>query len=270
MKIAQIVLPGASEYERKSQRADFAALSEAGHQVGVYDVPRNVRPADVAHVYGPSPLPRAAFRGFHIPFVANAPLQRWPFGVRRSPEPRLITLDEVPEAVEEKYWPDVGRASARPDGLKAVPHGVIGTFSRESIRSIVAQTAARLHRTRDDVDWRLYDHPPSPEEIAAVDVWVDPAVEESDLDGFVAEAMVAGKIAVASRTMINAHRMEQGRTGLLVRCNDANELTHAILAARFKTELGLSKLSAAKQTLSKFRPRRRARALCAIYESLLR
>jgi len=50
----------------------------------------------------------------------------------------------------------------------------------------------------------------------------------------------------------------------------ANELTHAILAALFKPELGKEKLAAARQTISKYRPRQRLRALVTIYESLPR
>ena len=67
MKIAQIVAPGASEYERKSQRVDFAALSEAGHHVAVYqsaDVD-----GDLAHVYGKA-------RRIKIPHVIDGALRR--------------------------------------------------------------------------------------------------------------------------------------------------------------------------------------------------
>ena len=84
-----------------------------------------------------------------------------------------------------------------------------------------------------------------------------------------AEALVAGNVVVASRTIINVTRLEKGRTGFLAPPNDPNELTHAILAALFKPELGQEKLSAARQTISKFRPRQRLRALVPIYESLL-
>jgi hypothetical protein len=237
MKIAQIVAPGASEYERKSQRVDFAALSEAGHQVGVYDE------ADVAHIYG-------RVKRVRMPHVVDAELA-------------------VPEAVEETYWTNGGRALARPDGLKPVLH-LCGTFARREIRNIIQQTHHRLARTRDDIEWRLFERPPAPEELAQIAVWVDPALTDDDKDGFVAEALVAGNVVVASRTTPNVGRLEKGRTGLLVPPNDPNELTHAILAALFKPELGQEKLAAARQTISKFRPRQRLRALVPIYESLLR
>jgi glycosyltransferase involved in cell wall biosynthesis len=233
MKIAQIVAPGASEYERKSQRVDFAALTQAGHQVAVYqsaDVD-----AEIAHVYGKA-------RRVRIPHVVEGEL-------------------EIPEAVEEHYWSS--------DGLKPVLH-LCGSFARRGIRNVIEQTYARLTRTRDDIEWRLFERPPTPSELAEVAVWVDPALTDDDRDGFVAEALVSGNVVVASRTTINVQRLETGRTGFLVPPNDPNELTHAILAALFKSELGQAKASAARQTISKFRPRQRLRALTPIYESLLK
>lgn len=234
MKIAQIVAPGASEYERKSQRIDFAALTQAGHQVAVYqsaDVD-----AEIAHVYGKA-------RRVRIPHVVDAELA-------------------IPEAVEEAYW-----SAARERRLES---GGIAAALRKSVRNVVEQTYARLTRTRDDIEWRLFERPPTPAELAEVDVWVDPALTDDDRDGFVAEALICGNVVVASRTTMNVQRLEKGRTGFLVPPNDPNELTHAILAALFKSELGQAKRSAARQTISKFRPRQRLRALTPIYESLLK
>src|SRR5438552_1368301 len=197
MKIAQIVAPGASEYERKSQRVDFAALSQAGHQVAVYqsiDVD-----AEIAHLYGKA-------RRVRIPYVVDAEVA-------------------LPEAIEEQYWSS--------DGLKPVLHSC-GSFARRGIQNIVQQTYARLTRTRDDIEWRLFERPPNPAELAEVAVWVDPALTGDDRDGFVAEALVSGNVVIASRTTTNVQRLEKGRTGFLVPPNDPNELTHAILAALFK------------------------------------
>ncbi|HEX6159170.1 MAG TPA: glycosyltransferase, partial [Thermoanaerobaculia bacterium] len=104
---------------------------------------------------------------------------------------------------------------------------------------------------------------------ADVDLWVDPAVDENDFDGFVAEALVVGIPVVAARTAINSHRLEKGRTGLLVPLNDPNEMTHAILAALFKSEVAESRQAAARQTVGKFRPRQRFRALVPLYERLI-
>lgn len=127
----------------------------------------------------------------------------------------------------------------------------------------------RLQRTRDDITWRLFDKTPTPHDLAGVDLWVDPATSENDLDGFVAEALVVGLPVVAARTAINAARLEKGRTGWLVPPGDPNEMTHAILSALFKSEVASNKLTAARQTAAKFRARHRLRVLLHLYESLV-
>jgi glycosyltransferase involved in cell wall biosynthesis len=147
---------------------------------------------------------------------------------------------------------------------------VIGTYARPSIRNVVEQAHSRLTRFRDDVEWHLFERVPSPEDLAGVEAWVDPAVDDTDLDGFVAEALVVGLPVVASRTKINASRLEQGRTGFLVPPRDPNELTHAILAALFKPEVAGVKQNAARQTMSKFRAKQRLRVLAHMYDSLLK
>lgn len=165
-------------------------------------------------------------------------------------------VSELPEAVEERYW----NANPSPDASRRpLPRerAMIASFHRPSIVSLVEQTMARLHRTRDDIEWLLFDEPPTD----FGDVWVDPAIEENDRDGFVAEAMVCGKAVVASRTEFNNKRLEKGRCGFLVPPRDANELTHAILGCLFKSEVAQQKIEAARQTISKFHPRQRLRAL---------
>jgi glycosyltransferase involved in cell wall biosynthesis len=104
--------------------------------------------------------------------------------------------------------------------------------------------------------------------LAQIAVWLDPALADDDFDGFVAEALAMGRLVVASRTPINVQRLEKGRTGFLVPARDANETTHAILAALFKPEVGTPRSDAARQTVSKFRPRQRVRALTELYERL--
>ena len=94
-------------------------------------------------------------------------------------------------------------------------------------------------------------------------------MRENDFDGFVAEGLVFGLPLVASRTPINAQRLEQGRTGFLVPVNDPNEMTHAILTALFKTEASESRQNAARQTASKFRARQRLRILERLYEQTI-
>ena len=165
-------------------------------------------------------------------------------------------LSELPEAVENfsgaaGFTPPI----RRPEGRRYT----IGSFRRRSIIPLIEQTMARIHRTREDIDWLLVDEPPT--DFAAFDAWIDPALDVDDRDGFVAEAQVAGKIVVASRTPINVKRLENGRTGFLAPPSDPNELTHAILAALFKPEVSDPKIEAAKQTISKYHPRQRLRAL---------
>jgi glycosyltransferase involved in cell wall biosynthesis len=269
MRIVQIVLPGASEYERKSQRADRAALAER-HDVELRTVEAiTAADADIAHVYASGDLPSAAFVGFPLPYVSSAAIapSRW-WRWRRPVQPRSILSPlgdhPLPEVVEERYFSAQNTSTARDPSLK-----IVGSFGRPSVRNSVEQAMARIRRFREDVEWQIFDGPPSPEDLAGVDLWVDPAVDENDFDGFVAEALVVGLPIVATRTAINVLRLEQGRTGFLTPPRDPNEMTHAILAGLFKTEVALSRQSAARQTVSKYRARQRLRFLTRIYESLV-
>src|SRR5690349_2024711 len=106
MRIAQTLIAGASMYERKSQRIDFAALS-ASHEVTLV-APDSLAQstAQLLHVYGPDPLPSAPFVGLPIPFVAAGSVAERRLAFRRPPAPRaqLSPLDSLPEAVEEHWW----------------------------------------------------------------------------------------------------------------------------------------------------------------------
>lgn len=262
MRIAQIILPDASQYERKCQRADRAALAER-HEVLSTVGNDDVRNADVAHVYTSGELPRATFAAFPVPYVAPARVarSRWSFGKVSEPG-YVVTWENLPEAVEDWYF-----------GVQRGGRGeqkIVGSFARESTRNMVEQTLARIHRFRQDVEWNVFNAPPSPEDLAGVDCWVDPAVQENDLDGFTAEALVVGLPVVAARTAVNSARLEQGRTGWLVPPRDPNEMTHAILSALFKAEVAENKIKAAKQTGGKFRSRQRLRVLTHMYETLTR
>jgi hypothetical protein len=282
MRIAQLLLSGATEYEQKSQRIDRQALAAAGHEVLLLEpgqVPGSG--AAVAHVYGPEVLEGQLFRGWRLPFVASGTVRRPRFALRPPPQPsrRVTPLKDVadpaseylPEAVEEHYFAASSEPIAEP-----TPHRPkrIGSYNPQSGRRGVADwielSMARIHRFRDDVTWEIFDASPSPAELAVLDAWIDPAREEDDFDGFVAEALVAGLPVVASRTAINAQRLEKGRIGLLVPPGDPNEMTHAILTALFKTEVSRGRLDAARQTVSKYRPRHRLRVLAQGYESLIR
>lgn len=264
MRIAQVLLPGASEYERKSQRIDAAALAGPHETLLVTLDEVRASGAQVAHVYATGELPRAPFVGFPIRYVSSATLKKTRWGWRKPKEPDyVIAPPEVPEAVEDQYF-DFSKAAT------ASPHSkTVGSFGRPSTRNMVELTMARLQRTRGDVTWRIFDRVPTPEDLAGVDLWADPATLENDLDGFVAEALVVGLPVVAARTAVNSARLEKGRTGTLVPPGDPNEMTHAILSALFNPEVASNKVSAARQTASKFRARQRLRVLLHLYESLV-
>lgn len=256
MIIAQLLLPGASEYERKSQRIDFASLS-AEHDVRIGET----NDADLIHVYAPDDM----HVDWKLPYVSNVRPKRRRFRRTAQPERVITPLKDsadsfIPEAVDEIYFGGETQPPGKP---------TIGTFARPQLRNIIEQTAARIQRYRDDVDWLIFDTAPSPDDLRAVDVWADPALSENDFDGFVAEAVAAGTAVIASRTAINVQRLEKERTGVLVPLGDPNEWTHAILAALFKPEFRHSKRIAAQQTASKFRPRHRARALIELYKSII-
>jgi hypothetical protein len=242
--VGQVVTADASEYERKCQRVDAAHFE--------VDLAR----ADVVHVYTGRTLPP-----IDKPFVANIESTRRRFSFRREGKPAfVVTPFNVAEAVEERYFATTAAAG----GTR------IGSYARPSIKSLVEQTMHRIDRFRDDVEWRWFSHVPAPEEIAELGGWVDPAIEEDDYDGFVAEALVVGVNVVAAATPINVQRLEKGRTGLLVPPNDPNEMTHAILTALFKPEVARERSDAARQTVGKFRAGQRIRSLTRIYESIVR
>lgn len=258
MRIAQILLADASEYERKSQRADRTALT------GRHEIVEDLRTADLAHVYGGRELPRSPFVGFPLPYVASAPLATARWSVRRPVEPKIVvTPENLPEAVDDAYFAAEPRVPARNEAK------TVGAFRRAAVLNFADQTLHRIERFRDDVRWRWFEAPPTPADLAGVDLWVDPAVDASDFDGFVAEALVVGLPVVASRTAVNVRRLEQGRTGFLVPARDPNEMTHAILSALFKPEVAQGRVEAARQTNSKFRARQRLRVLLHLYESVI-
>jgi glycosyltransferase involved in cell wall biosynthesis len=172
----------------------------------------------------------------------------------------------LPEAVEDAYF----GGGENPSPV-ARSEKIVGVFNahRPGVRNMIEQTLARLQRTRNDVRFEIFAKPPTPDDLRGVDVWVDPATSDVDFDGYVAEAIAAGKALVASRTPINSLRVEHGRTAFLIPQRDANELTHAILTALFKSEVVRLKIEAARQTAGKFRPRQRLRVLERIYETLV-
>lgn len=282
MRIAQLVLPNASPFDRKCQRADFAVLSEKHQVTKIEGLTPHGTPLlakiegltpssgknegltpQIVHVYGTPQGAAGAFVRFPLPYVASSGISRsrWSFRTPVSPAHILDPLS-FPEPVEGEYFEAVARPVER-------ERKIVASVRRGPLDDFIQRTLARIHRFRDDVEWHLVDAPPSPETLAGVDLWVDPALRDDDFDGFVAEALVTGTKVVAARTAINRVRLEEGRTGFLVPANDPNEMTHAILAALFKLEVAESRQTAARQTVGKFRPRQRYRALLPLYERLI-
>jgi hypothetical protein len=268
VRIAQLVLEGASAYDRKSQRVDLEAIREAG----TIDLVESSDPlVDLVHVYGPDPLPTADLRHLRKYVSASKPApSRLPW--LRAADPAVITGPSVlPEAVEDQYFAAT-EADRNVIHFRARDHLAMGSYTggRKEIVSMVERTLARIHRFRDDVEWKLFETPPTPGEMASLDLWVDPSIDDGDLDGYTAEAMVCGTLVVASRTPQNQFRLAGGAAGFLVPVNDPNELTHAIAGALFKEELSAGRRERASELADRFRRRHRAQALLALYQKALR
>jgi glycosyltransferase involved in cell wall biosynthesis len=257
MRVRRILLDTASAYEAKCFRAD-TEIMEGGALVAEAD-------ADLLHFYGGAPgrdlLPRA------LPYVASAAPQPAKLPWRRIPPPALlIPPGDLPEPVERQY--SAVRPSLAPgDGRYAV--GFYGQ-RRPGVRELAEQAAARIDRFRDDIDWLLFDTPPAATEFRPLHLWIDPAVIEEDRDGFVAEAVVAGMLVVATRTAVNEQRLDGGRAGFLVPHSDPNELAHAILTALFKEEIAAERRLNIAAAAAKYDPFVRRRELLAAYGRVAR
>src|SRR4051812_24373376 len=160
MRVAQILVEGASWYERKHHRID-----------GVNAVP--VDDADLVHVYAPDGFPPSTVRELRIPYVSSA-RPRQPLLHRVSEPARIITIENVPEAVEDA-WFEKQNDHAEHDAQRRF---VVASFSRSSVINAIQQSFARIHRFRDDIDWQIFDTPPQPGDLTRVDAWVDPATDE--------------------------------------------------------------------------------------------
>src|SRR5215213_6221206 len=154
MRIAQVVLPTASEYERKSQRIDRAALSGLHVLVPLGEV--RASGAQVAHIYATGELPRAAFVRFPVPYVASAGMKKTRWQLRKPLEPAYVVSPfELPEAVEDAWFgggeailpggeqailPAPGPVSGPVQGTNTIAsptplHKIIGSFVRPSVRN---------------------------------------------------------------------------------------------------------------------------------------
>lgn len=255
-----MLLDQAPAYEKKSQIIDARTLSSS------HEILQSGERAEILHIYAPIRFPAALLRGVKIPYVASGS-PSGSFSWWKPPEPGRRTLplgaDPVPEAVSMEFF----ELSRRPSGMRGPK--IIGGFRRKDLDPLISATLNRIQRFRSDVSWRLFDTFPTPDDIASVDVWVDPAVAENDFDGGTAEAIVLGVPVVASRTSLNRKRLAEGRSGSLVPLDDPNELAHAILGALFKPEVSAPRAEFGLRTRDQFRPEHRAARLMDIYGQLV-
>lgn len=289
MLIAQLALHPLSFFDAKSLRHDRATLEDAGSGLITYhvteqrvrsaqvDLPLDKLPdeltrhkADLVHIYGLPNGNRQWLRRIARPYLSSFPVPRSRIPWVRLPAPAAIVTplapDSLPEAVDEEYFAEVDSPPR--------PHGpfVIGSAGpdRKGIDVMTKATMARLGRFRDDVEWRVFETVPSPAELRDLDLWIDPALDELDFDGGTAEALCCRKTVVASRTLINQMRSDDGAAALLVPPGDPNELTHAILQGLFKPELRRLRSQRLITIGSRFERSARAERLIKLYKSILR
>lgn len=288
VKVAQLLLGNASHYDRKCQLIDRETLASEAALVtftagdGAYEddqgeklslgelTARLSRDVDLLHLYGPLGKEKAVLRALPVPYVASEQLESGMFSWRAAiPRPAAVISPfrdlMVPEAVDKEFF-DMRRPQRT--GQETL---FLGTFAsgRAGVTELCELTLVRLSRFREDLEWELFETPLSTEALTALNVWIDPAIDPSDYDGFVAEALVAGLPVVACRTPINRQRLEDGAAGYLVPPNDPNELAHAILAALFKPEVTEPRLDRARHSRDRFLPEVRAARLLETYQRVL-
>jgi hypothetical protein len=280
MRVAQVLLSCLTLYDQKCQRLDARALASTHDVIQIAFVSDfdsvserrllrtlHTSECDVAHIYG-GPLPPSTARQIVVPFVAATPVARGnPFFGRGKRSASRVIPPFGPGAIDEPV--DEGFLTPFP---RREPSGewIVGSVGphRPAVRQMLELTLTRIHRFREDISWHLLDEAPGPADLAAVDIWVDPAANDGDADGFTAEALVAGLPVVASRTAVNRFRTDDGRAAILVPPGDPNELTHAILTTLFKPETIAGRLAAAREIQPRFSPARRAETLAVVYREL--
>ncbi len=263
MQIVQVLLPDAGFYHRKCQLLDYdqlqrthpiAALTTSDeHEVSTYLA--NADPTDfVVHIYGDSAhdwrVDALTFSNLPQPPAINS--------VIKAASP--LGDPAVTEPVDPAYFEFVRTATLK-DKL------VVGSLHRTAADLDFCERAyARISRFREDIDWNVFETPPSVDELREIDLWADPAMG-GDPNGFVCEAMAAGIPVVAAETPLNTWRTEAGASGTLVKVNDPNLFVHALLELLFKPEIADPKIQAAKERAESFRAELRAADLLRLYSS---
>jgi hypothetical protein len=277
MRVARLLLASRSHFDLKCFELDGdgskAAAEEAWSLPGTIvtrlksnpedEIARRLRSfaPDILHVYGSGTVPHALISAAGgAPWVADRSLAATrPLFGRRPRAQATVLAGRIVEPVANEYF-----APRPPRVLPARPK--VGSL-RQSPRSEPARdlTVARIRRFRDDVDWYLFDAPPSAAEMGSLDLWVDLAYDENDLDGLVGEALALGLPLVATRTAANLKRTDDGRAAALCPKGDPNEMAHAIVTMLFKPERATPLLTAAVELRDRFRAERRREALLLAY-----
>src|SRR6185369_8184012 len=86
----------------------------------------------------------------------------------REPEYAVAPIESdaftlLPEAVDDAYFGTRQPATGNPK---------IASIDRPAVRNVIEQTIARIRRFRDDIDWQLFTHQPSPAELAQLHAWI--------------------------------------------------------------------------------------------------
>ncbi|MBI2213323.1 MAG: glycosyltransferase [Acidobacteria bacterium] len=279
MRVARLLLASASPFDTKCFRFDRYPSSDGTERAwsltGAPDTGtemrsegdlarelRNFTP-DILHVYGFGAVPHRLIRAAGSPWLADRRLSpSRPLLGRRPPAQARALIDEIAEPVGEEYF-----VPPRPRSTGANPRvgAYIQSARTASTRDLVD---ARIRRFRDDVRWSLFDTPPSVSQMRELDLWIDLAGDENELDGQLCEALALGLPVVAARTAANRLRTDDGRAAALCPQGDHNELAHAIVTMLFKPERAEPILAAATSRREMFRPERRREALAAAYREV--
>ncbi|MFA6956589.1 MAG: glycosyltransferase [Thermoanaerobaculia bacterium] len=281
MRVARLLLATRSHFDLKCFRLDSAGSqaptedrwclpgrSEPGLEArSEGEIARALRSSapQLLHVYGSGTVPHQLLSATGgAPWLADRSLgaSRPFFGHRPRAQARILA-ERIAEPVADEYF------APRPPRAASARRRV--GSQRQSSRSESARDLAdaRIRRFRDDIDWFLFDTPPTADEMATLDLWVDLADEETDLDGMVGEALALGLPLVATRTAANRRRTADGRAAALCPSRDPNEMAHAIVTMLFKPERATPILTAAAEVRDQFRAETRREALRLAYAEVI-
>jgi len=280
VNVVHVLLTGATRYDRLCTIIDLSSASEStpvlfeaapggwlrdGSASALTELSKFLRSGevDLLHLHGAAQPPGGLVSGLPIPWVSDRRLTLPRSFFRRTRQPSAVLIDRgVPEVASDE-WFDV-RNQPRSSTVRRV-----GSFVRNEVtRNNLEQAAGRIERFRDDVEWVLFETPPTPDQMVTLDLWVDPASGEDDADGMVTEALACLTPVVAARTEINSRRLDGGRAGLLTPVGDHNELTHAVLNALFKPEVTSPHRLQMERSRDRLRPVRRQEAVQRIYQEV--